>query len=51
MEFFACGTAVTVGPIASITYKGEEIKAQKPNGEYSLQLLKKLLDIQVNTIF
>lgn len=42
---------MTVGPIASVTYKGEEIKPQKPNGEYSLELLKKLLGIQVSNTF
>ena len=47
LEMFMCGTAVVVGPIKSVTYKNDEIVPQKPNGELSLELFKKLTDIQV----
>jgi len=44
---FMCGTAVVVGPIRSITYKDLEIVPQKPEGELSIELYNKLMDIQV----
>ena len=42
-----CGTAVVIGPIGSVTYKDTEIVPLKPQGELSLELHKKLVDIQV----
>jgi branched-chain amino acid aminotransferase len=47
IEMFMCGTAVVVGPIGSVTYKDMEIIPQKPEGELSQELYKKLVDIQV----
>lgn len=47
IEIFMCGTAVVIGPIGSITYKNNKIVPQKPNGELSIELYKKLQDIQV----
>lgn len=47
IEMFMCGTAVVVGPIGSVTYKKTKIVPLKPEGELSLELYKKLQDIQV----
>lgn len=46
IEMFMCGTAVVVGPIGSVEYKKTTIVPQKPDGELSLEIYKKLQDIQ-----
>lgn len=47
MEVFICGTAVVIRPVGSIMYKGEELRPQFPEGQLSVELYKKLQDIQV----
>eukprot|EP00826_Nyctotherus_ovalis_P035397 TRINITY_DN3039_c0_g2_i7.p2 TRINITY_DN3039_c0_g2~~TRINITY_DN3039_c0_g2_i7.p2 ORF type:complete len:306 (+),score=102.91 TRINITY_DN3039_c0_g2_i7:1432-2349(+) len=46
IEMFMCGTAVVVGPIGAVAYKKTMIVPEKPDGELSLEIYKKLQDIQ-----
>lgn len=50
---FLTGTAAVIAPVGSITYKGTEFFSQKPAGELSAEIRKKIEDIQVsiNLIF
>lgn len=45
-EFFLCGTAVVVGPVASINDRGKVHKLPKAPGPVTLELRKRLQDIQ-----
>ena len=47
IEMFICGTAVVIGPVKSVDYKGEQISPLKPDGELSIELYNKLQGIQV----
>ena len=38
---------MVIAPVESVSYKGTKIVPQKPNGELSVELYKKLQDIQV----
>jgi branched-chain amino acid aminotransferase len=45
-EFFLCGTAVVVGPVASINEQGEVHKLPKAPGPVTLDLRRRLVEIQ-----
>lgn len=46
-EAFACGTAVIIAPISKfVEEQGNEIKTPLSNGDWSIKIRKKLLDIQ-----
>ncbi|MCI0650270.1 MAG: branched-chain amino acid aminotransferase [Planctomycetes bacterium] len=45
-EFFACGTAVAVAPVAQIHARGNTHKLPKPSGAVALELRRRLLDVQ-----
>jgi hypothetical protein len=44
---FVAGTAVVIGPVGLLNYKGQDYVPEKPKGELSLRLKKTLEDIQV----
>jgi len=50
LEMFVCGTAVSLMPVGSITYKDTKIEALKPKGETSLEIRKRLLEIQYGKV-
>jgi branched-chain amino acid aminotransferase len=45
-EFFLCGTAVVVGPVASINDRGKVHKLPKAPGPVALELRRRLVEIQ-----
>jgi len=45
-EFFLCGTAVVVGPVASIFHEGAVHKLPKTPGPVSIELRRRLVEIQ-----
>jgi branched-chain amino acid aminotransferase len=45
-EFFLCGTAVVVGPVASIHYQGTVHRLPKVPGPVTLELRRRLVEIQ-----
>jgi branched-chain amino acid aminotransferase len=45
-EFFLCGTAVVVGPVASINDRGKLHKLPKAPGPVSLEIRRRLVEIQ-----
>jgi branched-chain amino acid aminotransferase len=45
-EFFLCGTAVVVGPVASIHHQGKVHRLPQMPGPVSLELRQRLVDIQ-----
>lgn len=45
-EFFLCGTAVVIGPVTSIFYHGVVHKLPKGPGPVSLELRRRLVEIQ-----
>ncbi len=47
-EVFGAGTAVTVSPVKSFSYKGKDYPISVPEQSYSALLKKRLLDLQYN---
>jgi branched-chain amino acid aminotransferase len=45
-EFFLCGTAVVVGPVASIHHQGKVHRLPNAPGPVALELRKRLVDVQ-----